>query len=92
MYGSMGTGMRPTIATYGTTDTTPGLLTRARRGSVLAMKDSSFTPGIGRVMAARNSTIIAGIGTNEIGITTGTTTTADKAEITVHEDRPYQVT
>jgi len=56
------------------------------------MKDSSFTPGIGRVMAARNSTIIAGIGTNEIGITTGTTTTADKAEITVHEDRPYQVT
>jgi hypothetical protein len=75
MYGWMATGLRPIIAINGMTDTTPGRLTRARRGSVRVTKGNSSTTAIGRGTTARSRMTISGIETSGIAITTAIRTT-----------------
>ena len=59
----------------GITDTIRGLLLKELSGSVLAMKDNSFTRVTGPATTGSSSTIIGGTVTEEIGTTTGGTTT-----------------
>jgi hypothetical protein len=87
MCGWMATGTPQTIDMPGTTDTTRGLLLKARRGLARATKDNSFTRGIGPAAIAGSSTIMAGTGIKGTAIITGIRTTVRSGFAATATDR-----